>query len=59
VRFAAVILGVASQGVFIIIVVYSSSTQSGNFWIHPRMLGWLRIGPMAGYVNTVMNLRFP
>jgi hypothetical protein len=37
VSFAVVNLCVASQRVFIII---SLSTQSGNFWIHPRTKLW-------------------
>jgi hypothetical protein len=39
VSFAAITLYVASQGVFIfvvVLVVISLSAQSGNFWIHPR-----------------------
>jgi hypothetical protein len=36
VSFAAIILGVASQRVFIVVSVYFVMTQSGNFWIHPR-----------------------
>jgi hypothetical protein len=36
VSFAAITLCVASQRVFI--VVYFSLTQSGNFWIHPRIV---------------------
>jgi hypothetical protein len=39
VSFAAIILCVASQRVFIVVVVYFVMTQSGNFWIHPRI--WL------------------
>jgi hypothetical protein len=35
VSFAAIILCVASQRVFIVVVI-SLSTQSGNFWIYPR-----------------------
>jgi len=47
VSFSAITLCVASQRVFIVvvvvvvvivvIVVISLSTQSGNFWIHPRI----------------------
>jgi len=37
VRFAAIILYVASQGVFVVVVVYFVMTQSGNFWINPRI----------------------
>jgi hypothetical protein len=42
VSFAAITLCVVSQRVFIIIIiiiiiiVYFITTQSGNFWIHPR-----------------------
>jgi hypothetical protein len=39
VSFAAITLCVASQKVFIV-VVYFVMTQSGNFWIHPRMCTW-------------------
>jgi hypothetical protein len=35
---AAITLCVAFQRVFIVIVFISLSTQSGNLWIHPRML---------------------
>jgi hypothetical protein len=41
VSFAAITLCVASQRVFIIVVAYSVMTQSGNFWIHPRMYSHL------------------
>jgi hypothetical protein len=37
VSFAAIILCVTSQRVFIVAVVYFVMTQSGNVWIHPRM----------------------
>jgi hypothetical protein len=39
VSFAAITLCVASQRVFVVVVVvvvYFVTTQSGNFWIHPR-----------------------
>jgi hypothetical protein len=36
VSFAAITLCVASQRVFIVVGVYFVTTQSGNFWIHPR-----------------------
>jgi len=36
--FAAITPCVNSQRVFIVIVVYFVITQSGNFWIHPRMI---------------------
>jgi hypothetical protein len=39
VSFAAITLCVASQPVFIVIVVYFVMTQSGNFLIHPRTSG--------------------
>jgi hypothetical protein len=35
--FAAITLCVASQRVFIVASVYFVMTQSGNFWIHPRI----------------------
>jgi len=35
--FAAITSCVASQRVFIIIIIIDSVTQSGNFWIHPRI----------------------
>jgi hypothetical protein len=38
VTFVAIILCVASQRVFIVVVVYFVMTQSGNIWIHLRML---------------------
>jgi hypothetical protein len=38
VSFAAITLFVASQLVFIVINIYLLSNQSGNVWIHPRML---------------------
>jgi hypothetical protein len=38
VSFAAITLCVVSQRVFIVFLFISSSTQSGNLWIHPRML---------------------
>jgi hypothetical protein len=37
--FAAITICVASQRVFVVVVVVVVlSTQSGNFWIHPRIL---------------------
>jgi hypothetical protein len=39
--FAAITLCVASQRMFIIVFVVAADfvmTQSGNFWIHPRMV---------------------
>jgi len=38
VSFAAIILCVASQREFIFVVVYFVMTQSGNFWIYPRII---------------------
>jgi len=38
VRFAAIILCIASQRVFIVVVVYFVMIQSGNFSIHPRII---------------------
>jgi hypothetical protein len=37
VSFAAITLCVVSQRVFV--VVYFFMTQSGHFWIHPRIVG--------------------
>jgi hypothetical protein len=37
-EFCAITLCVASQRVFIIVGVYFVMTQSGNFWIHPRIV---------------------
>jgi hypothetical protein len=40
--FAAIALRVASQRVFVVVVVvvvYFVMTQSVNFWIHPRISG--------------------
>jgi hypothetical protein len=36
VSFVAATLCIASHRVFIVVSVISLSTQSGNFWIHPR-----------------------
>jgi hypothetical protein len=38
VSFAAITLCVASQQVFIVVSLCFITTQSGNFWIHPRIL---------------------
>jgi hypothetical protein len=38
VSFAAITLCVASHRVFIFLIVYFTMTQSGNFWIHPRIV---------------------
>jgi hypothetical protein len=38
VSFAAITLCVASQRVFVFVIVYFVMTQSGNFWIHHRIL---------------------
>jgi hypothetical protein len=35
--FAAITLCAASQRVFIVVSVYFVRTQSGNFWLHPRI----------------------
>jgi hypothetical protein len=37
VSFASITLCVTSQRVFIVVSVYFVMTQSGNFWIHPRI----------------------
>jgi len=39
----AITLCIASQRVFIVVVVVSLSTQSGNFWIHPRRYGTVQM----------------
>jgi hypothetical protein len=39
VNFAAITLCVASQRVFVVVVIYFVTTQSGNFWIHSRIIG--------------------
>jgi len=38
VSFAAKTLCVALQRVFVVVVVYFVTTQSGNFWTHPRIV---------------------
>jgi hypothetical protein len=37
VSFADITVCIASQLVFIVVSIYFVMTQSGNFWIHPRM----------------------
>jgi hypothetical protein len=49
VSFAAVNLCVASQLVFLLLLFISLSTQSGNFWIHPRMI-------LSRHSNSRQNL---
>jgi hypothetical protein len=44
VSFAAITPYVASQRLFIVGSVYFVTTQSGNFWIHPRMLDTVNSG---------------
>jgi hypothetical protein len=48
--FAAITLCVASQRVFI--VVYFVMTQSGNFWIHPRIPKWAHFYTHVNSNNT-------
>jgi hypothetical protein len=58
---AAITLCVASQPVFIVISVYFFMTQSGNFWIHPRMLGvvhCLWYISYRGHVGGFLYFRF-
>jgi hypothetical protein len=43
VSFAAITLCVASQRVFIVVRAYFVVTQSGNFWIQPRMSHYLSV----------------
>jgi hypothetical protein len=38
VSFAAITIFVASQLVFVVVAVHFITTQTGNFWIHPRIL---------------------
>jgi hypothetical protein len=38
VSFAAITLHVASQRVFIVVSIYFVMTQSGDFWILPRIV---------------------
>jgi hypothetical protein len=38
VSFAVITLCVASQRVFIVVIVYFVMTQSGNFWLHHRII---------------------
>jgi hypothetical protein len=64
VSFSTLTLCVASRRVFIVVSVYFVMTQSGNFWIHPRI--WEdNIRMDAGViwwrdvVKTVLSLRFP
>jgi hypothetical protein len=60
VSFAAITLCVASQRVFIIVVVvYFVMTQSGNFWIYPRIGFWccveLPLLKHTSYMNCVSD----
>jgi hypothetical protein len=48
VSFAAITLYVASQQVFILLLFISLPTQSGKFWIHPRILTELSISDVEG-----------
>jgi hypothetical protein len=52
VSFAAITLCVASQRVFVLVVVYFVMTQSGNFWIHPR----IPPPPLLGYLCQGIRL---
>jgi hypothetical protein len=48
VSFAAITRCVASQRVFIVVVVYFViSTQFGNFWIHPHICVWKVVTKMT------------
>jgi hypothetical protein len=51
VSFAAINICVASQRVFIVVVVYFVTTQSGNFWIHPLILG-INFLPVPSPIRT-------
>jgi hypothetical protein len=46
VSFAAIILCVASQQVFVVVSIYFVMTQSGNFWIHPRIFEFAHFFPL-------------
>jgi hypothetical protein len=52
VSFAAISLCVASQRVFIAVSVYLFMTQSGNFWIHPRVL-FLEVYNVSYFVSVL------
>jgi hypothetical protein len=47
VSFAAITFCVASQRVFIVVIVYFIMTQSGNFWIHSRIIMYRREGELS------------
>jgi hypothetical protein len=64
VSFAAITLCVASQLVFIVIMVYFVMTQSGNFWTHRRIVrvtlqltvGWLVSQSVSQLSHSVLAL---
>jgi hypothetical protein len=49
VSFAAITLCIASQRVFIVVIVYFVMTQSGNFWIHPRSDIMVTVSSVPGH----------
>jgi hypothetical protein len=55
VNFSAITLCVASQRVFIFVSVYFFMTQSGNFWIHPRILTSLRMETNFSGIRTLVK----
>jgi hypothetical protein len=61
VSFAVITLYVASQRVFVVVVVVSLSSQSGNFWIHPRILQFLLLLSCQMFMSQEINSlqRFP
>jgi hypothetical protein len=61
VSFAAITLCAASQRVFIVVNVYFSMAQSGNFWIQPRTLTpyFCKIHFNIILPSTRMSLKWP
>jgi hypothetical protein len=58
VSFVAITLHVASQRVFIVIVVYFGMTQSGNFWIHLLNVKMLTIDQWVQWPLASLNFYF-
>jgi hypothetical protein len=58
VSFATITLCVASQRVFIVVVI-SLSTQTGNFWIHPRICITHALFCYPPWVHDTVNLKSP
>jgi hypothetical protein len=53
VSFAAITLCVASQRMFFSLLLLMMSTQSGNFWIHPRIISW---GMFNSFENVLRKI---